>query len=305
MRPTTIIIALALLAHCTSTKRDSFNMCQTNMFDSIVPTPIDSSHNHKAVRESIIRCPYCSQKNIEGISNYKKFQTFDEFTMNGVGRTIKSPFVYVKMIDENIIHVKLSNNIDSTICYMRKGKYWENIICEELWKASYKCIKNGESAAGGMPARIHQRYIMPDTIVEVSTAIIEDEETSVVFVKTNSKMFTLSSLSFNEASLSIDSICMMCRYYTEKGKRVFLETFHNYRVSQKEKVWTKDSLEYVALQGKYNQAKVVYAYKLNSLGEYGAIPGLDKFTKETYQLISEDEIRKIRERENNKWVFER
>lgn len=261
---------------------------------------VDTTINALRIEEyaqPITHCQYCLKKVEENISSYKKFQTFDEYKMKGVGKALHSPYVYVRKVDENTIHVKMSNNIDSTICYTKYGDTWINIICDDLWKSPYPCTKNGESIDGGPPATIHSRYIKNDTIIEVRTTIIENEESSVVFVKTKEEMFTLSSLLLNKKEFSADSICMICKYYTEAGFRDLKKYFPNYRISRMKKVLMKDSLKYVAISGKYNQNKEVFAYKLNSLGEYGSIPGIEKFAYSTYQLISDEEIKRIREQE--------
>ena len=93
---------------------------------------------------------------------YKRYRTFDEFSMSGVGTASDTPFVYVKKTPKEII-VRISNNPDSAIVYTKKGKYWKNVISEYFENINHPDLN--ALMIGVPPSPIEYiRYIAADTI---------------------------------------------------------------------------------------------------------------------------------------------
>lgn len=67
------------------------------------------------------------------LKTFRCYQTFDEFKMEGVGKPIYSPFVYVKTTKDTMIVIP-SNDTTHVKVYHRQGNRWRNYIELELWK---------------------------------------------------------------------------------------------------------------------------------------------------------------------------
>ena len=114
-------------------------------------------------------------------ASMKKYQTFDEFTMRGVGTVKASPFVYVKEMGDSI-YVVSSCPKDSARLYVKlDDNLWYNHMEYNMWKkdsVAYKC-KECRTAS------TYDRYFYNDTIVEIHTGYIEGEAFPSVIIKTH------------------------------------------------------------------------------------------------------------------------
>ena len=67
-------------------------------------------------------------------ASMKKYQTFDEFTMRGIGTAKASPFVYVKEMGDSV-YVVSSCPKDSARLYVKIGdNLWYNHMEYRMWK---------------------------------------------------------------------------------------------------------------------------------------------------------------------------
>ncbi|MBO4581829.1 MAG: hypothetical protein J5701_06055 [Bacteroidales bacterium] len=71
---------------------------------------------------------------VKGQNDYVKYQTFDEYKLEGIGeKKIKRPYVLVKRENDTIFVVK-SNDRKNVIKYVNRGDYWHTILqIEERW----------------------------------------------------------------------------------------------------------------------------------------------------------------------------
>lgn len=121
---------------------------------------------------------------------YRKYQTFDEFSMQGKGRATAQPYVMVKRIMDTIV-VKSNLAMDSMRVYYKLpcGTWYSHMEYDMEKKMDMAC-KCEECRT----ARTYDRYIYNDTIVEINTGFIEGEKFPRVIVKTRRELFTISSL---------------------------------------------------------------------------------------------------------------
>jgi hypothetical protein len=71
---------------------------------------------------------------IKGQNSYVKYQTFDEYKMEGIkDEKIKRPYVLVKKEFDTISVIK-SNDKEKTIKYINRGNYWHTVLqIKEKW----------------------------------------------------------------------------------------------------------------------------------------------------------------------------
>ena len=96
---------------------------------------------------------YMLSFHLKGQTDYVKYQTFDEYKMEGVGydKKIKRPYVFVKKEVDTISVIK-SNDRDKVIKYVNRGDYWHTIfqIAEKLSYIETIC----------------EKFIYNDTVIE-------------------------------------------------------------------------------------------------------------------------------------------
>ena len=114
---------------------------------------------------------------------YQTHYGFDEFTMKGVNNR-KCCLVYVKETKDSIIVVP-SFATDSCFMYKRINDCWYNHVVLEWNKRSQSVYKDGFD----MPARIYDRLILNDTIIELRTSFIKDSIFLDLYVKTRDKVY--------------------------------------------------------------------------------------------------------------------
>ena len=121
-------------------------------------------------------------------ASMKKYQTFDEFTMRGIGTAKASPFVYVKEMGDSV-YVVSSYPKDSVRLYVKlDDNLWYNHMEFNMWKKDSMAYKCKECRI----AKTYDRYIYNDTITEVSIGYIEGEAYPSVIVKTQNKLYNIS-----------------------------------------------------------------------------------------------------------------
>lgn len=187
---------------------------------------------------------------------YSKYQTFDEYLMQGQGHASVEPYVSVKKIADTII-VKSSSPLDSMrVYYKLPCGIWYSHMEYDMWK------KEGHmpvKVEWDKPARSYDRFFYNDTILEISTAYVRAKKLpSTAIVKTRNSVFTLDN--FDDIG-SVNKL--RSRIYSLISENSSNAT-RRYIVMEKQ-----DSLFYVNGSNRYS-------YKKTSLGLWGIQPGIDE-----------------------------
>ena len=142
----------------------------------------------KVVIFTLLTCFFCllsnsveadKQRGVSSIRSMKKkdccwveFGTFDEFKMKGTGHPGDSS-VFVKDCGDSIF-VKKSSFMDSVIVYRKNCDFWENHLLLDFEKKDKHYL---DKSSFDLPPRVHDRYILNDTLVEICTLIWPDNMT--------------------------------------------------------------------------------------------------------------------------------
>lgn len=118
-------------------------------------------------------------------SLFKKYQTFDEFDMKGVGIPLKDPYVLVRTMKDTIVVVS-SNKSDSCRIYIRRGNgVWHSRMEYELWKGKgYALLKEPWDRA----ARVYDRYFYNDTIYECCNSFCDTYSDFRFYIKAKDRV---------------------------------------------------------------------------------------------------------------------
>lgn len=223
---------------------------------------------------------YIDYRNEHRYDGYKRYQTFDEFQMKGVGEPTDTPFVYVKTIDSTKILVYRSDFPKQRLEFNKINNHWESTI-KWKWKTITDSVGENqyprEIDNQDKEADTYYKFLFSDTIVEFihSTCSGCGETMSQrLYIKTK-KQITLVELDngnyinndyFNVVRVArnydtLRNIANERRFYF--GKPGYL-TFNT--------TVTEDSLFYIH-EGKYE--KLILSCHLNGLGLFG-VPEFDK-----------------------------
>lgn len=188
---------------------------------------------------------------------YKKYQSFDEFKMEGVGNVVADPYVLVKSIDDTIV-VKSSSATDSMrVYYKLDDGVWYSYMEYDMWKKDdympTKCLWD-------KLARTYKRYFYNDTILEIKTTILNNKKSTSAIVKTYDKVLYINP------------------YEAKHSGRVLLSDI-NHRILFERSIIKfeikRDNgvISYISLD-KRNDIR--YDYQYNGYGLWGVQPGLDE-----------------------------
>ncbi len=189
-------------------------------------------------------------KGIE-LNNMEKYQTFDEFELKGKGTAEKSPFVYVKKLQDTILVVS-SKKSDSIRLYMRIGKnLWYN-------RLEYDMYRRNE-----ILARIYDRYIYNDTLLEIKNLYGNEYVRSEYIVKYKNKLFEITNRNLDKKN-NIYAVM----------NQIFKIT--NYEInSVNEYRFESNGLTYDYIGLKRVDA-TSYTYEREAYGLWGIQPGIDE-----------------------------
>jgi len=214
---------------------------------------------------------FCSPPIDIDASLCNKYQTFDEFSMKGVGTVLKEPYVYVKGGKDTVVVVS-SDKSDSCRVYLRCGvDMWYSHMSYELWKSKgYVLQKEPWERA----AREYDRYFYNDTIFECCKSFGELYSHYKYYIKTkdvmiefrasdNSRIFTKPTAQVRR--LLNNSFSALKPYDTLyiSGVKVYCRKYIRYEDSRK-------------IYYKQNPTKVEYEFPKKSYGMWGIQPGVDE-----------------------------
>ena len=223
--------------------------------------------------------PSYSQDTTFNYSKAKRFQSFDEHSLLGMGKAKSSPFVYV-INDKDTVYVKRSD-LDIIFKYVRKDGYIHNPISIDMQKANVRPIKCADYSM----ARIYDRYILTDSILELRYVFSGDDNVVTdcsmsLLVKDSQSCLSISipfdgDLSIRDVENPLNEIKHIISKYNS----------NNNSIGAKRYILKKDKSHYYYVYQvrtsppPYTDNRRVLdsiVYKRGPLGLYGLEPGLDE-----------------------------
>lgn len=216
-------------------------------------------------------------------SKCKRYQTFDEFKMCGVGKPVSSPFVYV-MQDGDIIYVVASNDTADVKFYCKTGNKWYDYEEYDLWNKDAVIMKTADE---NIP-RTYYRVCGGDSILELRCSYMGDVVLKDLYIKTAGECVwvthwpvkSMSSDAERDKSC-FEELCRLVGLFNE-GEGV-LQSFikREYKFKPGVNVYhyrlMEDDGHYVYECRSFNER--LYFSK-SSLSLFGIQPGLERFDME-------------------------
>ena len=223
---------------------------------------------------------YIGKNNLDSLLCYDMYQTFDEYSMCGIGDAIQTPFVYVKKSND-LIFVKISNCLDSTIIYRydKKNDFWYNERYLDWNKHEYS--KNDIYGP-----RKYSRYIFNDTIIEIKESFsIDDynnrkkESNTQFFVKTRKGCLQIQYLR-EVVNISKDNmfsdIKRIIKTYNKRTNLMNVDRYVSIFGGDGYLLFNKEIRGDSLIFSSETQKEIFFCkYPLNSLGEFGCGAGLE------------------------------
>lgn len=204
------------------------------------------------------------------LSEYRRYQTFDEFKMKGMGKPVHKPFVYVKTEKERI-NVIVSDDTTNVMTYYLRGGLWYIHMDFDLWKKDQPKAKSSKENW----ARSYDRICGNDTIVELMWSFMGSYTIVEIFLKT-SLQCTKSHFLHPSHFEGIDDPFKCLRHLTGLFVKDddSLKGISNKKLSRQKYTFreTKDAYWYIG-------EKDSLCFNKNSLGFFGIQPGFDKFDR--------------------------
>ena len=223
--------------------------------------------------------PSYSQDTTFNYSKAKRYQSFDEHSLLGLGKAKSSPFVYV-INDKDTVYVKRSD-LDIIFKYVRKDGYIHNRISIDMQKANLRPIKCSDYSM----ARIYDRYILADSILELRYVFCGDDNSVTdcsmsLLVKDSQSCLSISipfdgDLSIRDVESPLNEIKHIISQYNS----------NNNNLGAKRYILKKDKSHYYYVYQvrtsppPYTDNRRVLdsiVYKREPLGLFGIEPGLDE-----------------------------
>lgn len=210
----------------------------------------------------------------------RTYQTFDEFSMSGIGEPVKKPYVSVYESDSKIV-VRRSDRMNSPIIYTKKGDVWYNEQSFNQWKDnSFYTISLSEK---DLP-NTYYRFIHNDSIIEYNEISGDGPVLRSLIIRTrdNITAINIDGLypDFNvDHDNMLNDLNQIISTYKKKADKI-ISTFKNDPVARLDEFYfydtytrefRNDSLFFIPSPHSYGKT---IKYKLSSLGEYGTLPGL-------------------------------
>ena len=195
------------------------------------------------------------------LGHFQHYQTFDEFSMEGAGLAVSEPYVYVHKQADTII-VASSDTIQVR-GYVKYGNWWYNHMEFDMDRKGESPLKDSSMN----PARVYDRFICNDTIVEYKTYYWDNVAYRDVYIKTKDKCDVMP-MEYDE-NFNSKSMISYIQYVLEAYRRG--EIFAVKRYVQTEREYT-----YVI---KCDAFMEMLVFKKNSLGIWGMQPGVDCYDR--------------------------
>jgi hypothetical protein len=112
---------------------------------------------------------------------YKKFGSFDVYSMSGNETIVDSTNVFVKESPDSVI-VRLSNDMDHPFIFYRQGKYWYNRRTYNI-----NMTEAQQQSMTGISPKIVDRYVHNDTVYEFIRSLNTDSVSQIFSVRTKDR----------------------------------------------------------------------------------------------------------------------
>lgn len=245
----------------------------------------NNHYSYKAQKKNIKKERYCSapirmvQNSYRSInlSTFNKWQTFNEFKMRGMGKTLLSPFVYVKRTKDSIVVINSEQKEDIRTYYKVDNK-WYNYLVLEPWKKQVISTKSSTEE----PARDYYRICGNDTILELKCNYIRDIVLYEFYIKTRQTcvmIVPIYGIDFCDHNKDIYNQMLHFLYFYRNNRSLFLSQ-HGKSIYDRRKIYTyklysyKNKLLYKCLE----KENTLY-FSHTSLGLFGIQPGLEKYDR--------------------------
>lgn len=218
----------------------------------------------------------CQNESMNDSKLYKKYQYFDEFSLEGRGEAVKTPFVFVKRTKNRIVVIS-SDNIQDSIVYNNEHGLWIN-------RLSYDLANKWPSKEDTEPPRSYLRFFRNDSIFEYREIYFDKRIVKSIFIKTPTECTYIMLLEKVDVILQKDTIEQILNIVNcyKKDSTAFVAPiknmrFPNVRYVNKYHIIVGDK-EY--LFKAFDNNSPSYVFDKNSLSFWGIQPGWDKINQE-------------------------
>lgn len=201
------------------------------------------------------------EKGEMSLDGFLHYQTFDEFNMEGVGLAVSEPYVCVQRIKDTIVVV--SSDTVQVRSYVRYGKWWYNHL-------EFDMDRKGELPLKGIspnPARVYDRFMCKDTVVEYKTYFWGNVAHRELYVKTKGKC-DVTPMDYDKDFCKESMISYIQAVVDAYNKGALFVT--------RPYIFKERKFTYVL---KCDFFKEMLVFKKNSLGLWGVQPGFDEYDR--------------------------
>ena len=181
-------------------------------------TTIYQELDYNGIKDSLSKIP---------LDSYEKFQTFDEFTMKGLGLAEEAAFVYVYYSDRFII-TKYSNQIDSLNIYENQKCGWVSLRWENFQNKNIVIDKNGLGMYGEGDnielATSYNRLIQEGRILVLKRVYFNDSSEDMLIIKKPSSLTVIQIINdIKDYNSPYDEMIKMADYYQKYGNMQYYD----------------------------------------------------------------------------------
>ena len=195
------------------------------------------------------------------LDSFAHYQTFDEFRMEGAGLATSEPYVCVrKQVDTIIV---ASSDTVQVRGYVRYGKWWYNHLEFDMDKKGESPLKDPSLN----PARVYDRFLCKDTIVEYKTYYWDDMAYRDLYIKTKD-ICDVIPVEYDER-FNAKSMVSYIQSVVDEYRRGNVFAVKRYRQAEREFTYILKCDVFMEL----------LVFKKMSLGLWGIQPGFDSYDR--------------------------
>jgi hypothetical protein len=235
-------------------------------------TTICQELDYNGIKDSLSKIP---------LDSFEKFQTFDEFTMKGLGLVEKAALVYVYYSDRFII-TRYSNQMDSLNIYERQKCGWVNLRWENFQNKNVVIDKNGLGMFGEADsielATSYNRLIQEGRVLILKRVYFNDSSEDMLIIKKPSNLTVIQIINDRKDYNSpYDEMIKMADYYQKNGNMQYYDVRRPNlirRVVNYNRIVCDDKIEYKNLEtGDVTTIRLdgqnIENMKVDRIGEFG------------------------------------
>ena len=181
-------------------------------------TTIYQELDYNGIKDSLSKIP---------LDSYEKFQTFDEFTMKGLGLAEEAAFVYVYYSDRFII-TKYSNQMDSLNIYEHQKCGWVNLRWENFQNKNVVIDKNGFGMFGEGDsiefATSYNKLVQEGRVLILKRVYFNDSSENFLIIKKPSSLTVIPIINdIKDYNSPYDEMIKMADYYQKYGNMQYYD----------------------------------------------------------------------------------